>query len=92
MQYIEEVHKTLDYLVENDFHLFIQWLNPGYHDAGETWDRLGLVNQILSLPSTLTLRDGTANAGPRVREIREFIYGWAKYRNLIHACNVGQQA
>lgn len=92
MQYTEEVHDTLDYLIDNDFHLYIQWLNPGHHDQGEVWDRLGLVNQILSRSSHLSIRNGQVNAASRVQEIREFIYGWAKFRNLIIPCNGASQA
>lgn len=83
MQYTEDVQKTLDYLIEHDFYLYIQWLNPGYDDPGEVWDRLGLVNQILSVPSTFSIRNGQNDANARVQEMREFIYGWAKYRNLL---------
>lgn len=86
MQYIDDVHDTLDYFIENDFFLYMQWLNPGYSDPGENWDRLGLVNKILSVQSAFALRDGRINASDRVQEMREFIYGWATYRNLIHDC------
>ena len=86
MQYTEEVRSTLGYLIENDFFIFLQWLNPGYQDQGETWDRLGLVNQVLSVPSVVSIRDGKASPVARVQEIREFIYGWALYRNLIIPC------
>lgn len=86
MQYTREVHQTLDYLIDQDFYLYIQWLNPGYSDPGEVWDRLGLVNQILSVPSAFSIRDGKKNTVVRVQEMREFIYGWAKYRDLIFSC------
>jgi hypothetical protein len=86
LQYIKDVERTLGYLIENDFFIFLQWLNPGYHDSGETWDRLGLVNQVLSVPSVVSIRDGKTNPAARVQEIREFIYGWARYRNLIVPC------
>ena len=86
LQYIEEVNDTLTYLINADFHLYIQWLNPGHRDPGETWDRLGLVNRILATPSTFSVRDGRLNARSRVQEIRDFIYGWARFRNLIIPC------
>jgi hypothetical protein len=87
LQYTAEVHRTFTYLIENNFFIFLQWLNPGYHDAGETWDRLGLVNQILSVPSVVSIRNGGADPASRVQEVREFIYGWARYRNLIVPCD-----
>jgi hypothetical protein len=86
MQYTEEVHKTLDYLIDKDFFLYVQWLNPGCKDGGETWDRMGLVNRILSVPSAFSIRSGKVDEKPRVQEIREFIYGWALYRKLIFSC------
>jgi hypothetical protein len=86
MQYTSEVQTTLDYIARNDFFLFVQWLNPGYKDHHlVAFDNLGLVNRILSTPSVLSIRSGR-HSSERVQEIREFIYGWAKYRNLITAC------
>ena len=86
LQYTDEVRETLNYLVDQDFHLYIQWLNPGYHDPNQIHDHLDIVNEILLQTSTFTIRDGRADAHNRVREIREFINGWASYRNLVHSC------
>lgn len=86
MQYTEDVAKTLDYVKEKGFALYVQWLNPGYSDTGESWDRLGLVNRILDAPAALAIRSGKVNLSGRVQEMREFIYGWAAYRGLIFKC------
>jgi len=86
MQYTEEVAKTLNYVKEKGFALYVHWLNPGYSDQGESWDRLGLVNQILDAPAVLAIRSGKASPSTRVQEIREVIYGWAAYRGLIFKC------
>ena len=86
LQYTDKVRETLSYLVDQDFHLYIQWLNPGYSDADQMDDQLGVVDEILQETSTLTIRDGKADAHDRVREIREFIYGWASYRDLTFSC------
>ena len=86
MQYTENVRSTLDYLITENFDIYVQWLNPGYYDDGEVWDRLGLVNFILSQRSELSLRSGQIDARQRVQELREKIYAWAKYRNLIFSC------
>jgi hypothetical protein len=84
MQYVEDVEGTLDYFAKNDFSLYVQWLNParGRYPV-KTFDVLGLGNRILSTRSLFSIRDGDRDPGSRVREIREFIYGWAQYRNLI---------
>ena len=86
LQYTEDVRPTLSYLVDEEFHLYIQWLNPGYRDADQTEDHLAIVSGILLETSTLTIRDGKVDARDRVQEIREFMYGWAKYRNLVFSC------
>ena len=86
LQYTDKVRETLNYLVDQDFHLYIQWLNPGYHDADRMDDRLKIVKEILLETSTLTIRDGRVDAHDRVREIREFICGWARYRDLFFSC------
>ena len=86
LQYTDDVRKTLNYLVDRDSHLYIQWLNPGYRDGDQMDDHLGIVNEILQETSTLTIRDGKADAHDRVREIREFIFGWAKCRDLTFSC------
>lgn len=86
IQYTEDVHETTDYLIDSGFFLYVQWLNPGYRDVGETWDKLGLVNRILSVPSVLSIRSGKVHERARVQEIREFIYGWALHRKLLVPC------
>lgn len=86
IQYTEDVAKTLDYVKEKGFDIYVHWLNPGYSDPGENWDRLGLVNRILDAPSVLAVRSGKVSPAGRVQELREFIYGWAVYRGLIFKC------
>lgn len=86
LQYTGKVRETLKYLVDQDFHLYIQWLNPGYRDADRMDDQSNIVKDILLEMSTLTIRDGRVDAHDRVREIREFIYGWARNRDLIFSC------
>lgn len=86
MQYTREVTETIDYFVENDYFLYIQWLNPGYKDQNDIgyFDYLGIMNMLLALDSSVSIRNGKIPAGDRVREIVDFIYGWASSRNLIH--------
>ena len=83
MQYTDGVDETFDYFIRQDFFLYVQWLNPGHDDPGKSGDKLDLVDRILSERSVFSIRDGKRNASDRVQEIREFIYGWAKYRDLI---------
>jgi hypothetical protein len=88
MQYVAEVRDTLNYFIEHGFSLYMQWLNPGYSDDGRcTHDKLGIVDIILAERSVLPIRDARGDPQPRVQEIREFIYGWARYRDLIVPCS-----
>ena len=83
MQYTECVRETIDYFIDNKFFLYTQWLNPGFSDPAAAWDRLGISNEILSASSVLSIRDGKCDATDRAREIREYIYGWSTFRDLV---------
>lgn len=85
MQYTESVLKTLDYVFEEDFWIYLQWLNPGFSDIGETWDKLGLLNLVLAHSGIIAIRNGK-HVQSRVHEIREFIYGGASFRKLVYSC------
>ena len=84
MQYTPDVRDTLNYFLDKDFSLYIQWLNPGFRDTETVQDNLGLRDEILSAQSTFSVRDGSIDPESRVSEIREFIYGWAIFHNLIN--------
>ena len=86
IQYTETVRKTLDYVVENEFDIYVQWLNPGYSDAGENFDRLGLIPWLVGHSVTVSIRDGKKPPQQRSGELRQFIQGWAKARNLTFPC------
>ncbi|WP_423910680.1 hypothetical protein [Candidatus Spongiihabitans sp.] len=83
-QYCESSKKTFSYFIENEYSLFVHWLNPGYSDLDRPYfDYLGIMNWLLSQQSLVGIRSGKLEAKPRVDEIKEYIYGWAKSRNLI---------
>ena len=86
MQYTEAVRQTLDYVSVNEFDVFVQWLNPGHRDKGESFDRLGLLSWLIGHRATVHVRDGKPSAIDRTEELRQFIHGWAKARNLIYPC------
>jgi hypothetical protein len=85
MQYREDVFGTINYFTERDYFLFMHWLNPGYTDDSPVEDRLGLVDKILEEESLLGVRNGQIVVDNRVNEIRDFIYGWAKMRDLLQS-------
>jgi len=84
VQYKEEARETYRYFIGQGFFLFIHWLNPGYGDPDTPYyDSLGFENWLLAYTSLLGIRSGKVGAAPRVQEMKDFIYGWAKSRNLI---------
>jgi len=86
VQYTDSVQATFSYVTEAGFDLYVQWLNPGFSDSGESFDRLGLVPQLLAKRATLSIRNGKANLHSRTEELRQFVFGWAKARNLTFPC------
>ena len=82
MQYTESVMETLDFFTEQGFLVFLHWLNPGYSDLAAYPDSLGIYAAIQHRHSLTGIRNGQVNPAPRVRELRDFIYGWASSRRL----------
>lgn len=85
-QYAEAVFDTYDFVIDEAFHIYVQWLNPGFQDAGSVPDKLGLVPRLLHHDAILSMRDGKADPNDRTEEIRQFIFGWAKARGLTFIC------
>lgn len=86
VQYAELGRNSFMYAFENEFEVFSQWLNPGYNDNGENFDRLGFAPWLVAQGATISMRDATRPIQPRAEEIRQFIDGWASARGLTFAC------
>lgn len=84
--YVEQCEKTFNYLLENNYCICVQWLNPGCHDDGEVFDRLGLVDKLLHSGAIFSMRSGKEPADSRVQEIVDYISGWARSRGLVYGC------
>lgn len=85
MQYKNDVTESLDYFIENGYSIYLHWLNPGYSDPAVIYhDTHGIVPYLLSKDSIIGIRNGRAASTSRVNEMRDYIYGWAKFRNLIN--------
>lgn len=83
-QYRDDVKNSYEYFIQKGYFIFVHWLNPGYSDQGVTaYDALGLVSWLLSKKSLVGIRSGELAANSRVEEIKQFIYGWAKAKNLV---------
>jgi hypothetical protein len=89
VQYRTDVHQTIQYFNDNNYLIYCQWLNPGYHDSNDTmsFDGLGLLNYITSLGGIVCVRSGKNDLTSRCEELESFIYGWAYYRDLIQIDN-----
>lgn len=83
-QYRDDVRETFDYFFSKGYEVFVQWLNPGHSDPERYTDNLGLQDYLLKKGATLQVRDGRVDPAPRVKEIRQFILGWATHRDLVY--------
>jgi hypothetical protein len=83
IQYTADVTDTIDYFLENDYSIYAQWLNPGYHDPERQQDTLALMPYLLNAGAIVSIRDGQNDPGPRVQELSDFLYGWARSRGLL---------
>lgn len=82
-QYREDVRETFDFFFHEGYEVIVQWLNPGFDDNGSYEDNLELRDYLLNNGATLQVRNGQINETPRVKELGQFIFGWASYRNLV---------
>jgi hypothetical protein len=82
-QYRQDVKGTFDYFFAQGYEVFVQWLNPGHNDPKQYMDSLGLQDYLLSKGATLQVRNGHIDPAPRVKELRQFILGWATHRDLV---------
>jgi hypothetical protein len=82
-QYREDVRETFDFFFKEGYEVFVQWLNPGFNDSEFYADNLSLQEYLLNKGATLQIRDGRIDPAVRVRELRQFILGWANYRDLV---------
>ena len=85
MQYVNTekvtVLDTLRCFIDRDYTLYVQQLNPGHVGSGPVQEDQAITDTILEARSTLAIRDGNTDPYGRVKELEEFIYGWAKYRH-----------
>ena len=82
VQYRHEAMDTIDFFLTRGYALYVQWLNPGYRDSGPVPDSLGLMPYLLHIGATVAIRDATVRPRARVRDIEDFIVGWASNRRL----------
>ena len=84
MQYTNTAYDDFEHFIDYGYDIFVQWLNPGYSDAAAYSDDSSLVSRLLHSGATLHVRDGRLPPEQRICEMRQYILGWATYRNLLH--------
>lgn len=82
-QYREDVRETFDFFFHEGYEVFVQWLNPGFDDNGSYEDNFELRDYLLKNGATLQVRNGQIKDASRVKELRQFILGWASYRDVV---------
>ena len=83
IQFRNDSTRTFDWFSENNYFLFVHWLNPGWSDSSRYQDEHNISQIILDRNSLLGIRSGKTRPEERVQEMRDFIYGWAQSRNLL---------
>ena len=74
VQYIKDGIKTIDWFRDHGYYLYIQWINPGYHDQRPYDDFLKLEKRYQS-GGTFTKRSGKEKK-ERASDIVEFLRRW----------------
>lgn len=79
-----EAEQTFKYFADRGYFMLIHWLNPGYSQERKKGK---IVYQLLNNvpPHTFIFyeMDGNDNAKNRVQEMKDFIYSWAKRKDLF---------
>lgn len=86
LQYVKAVTKTINYFERHNYFLYLHWLNPGYHDEHDKplFYNYGIINNIMEKEGTMIgVRNAKLGVDARVGEIKDFLYGWAKGRELL---------
>ncbi len=86
MQYHENIDNTFQFFLDNEYSMYVHWLNPGFKDS-ETipyGDYLGLIGYLMHQDNcTVSIRNGKHDSIERVLEIKQYLYGWAKFNNQL---------
>lgn len=83
MQYRPDVTRTIDYFLHHRYSIYTQWLNPGFSDPARQPDSLALIPYLLDREGVISIRNGKADPQARVQELSDFLYGFARSRDLI---------
>jgi hypothetical protein len=84
-QYVETAKETINYFSKKGYFIYMHRLNPGIDDKRkQKKDELGILDCVLNQQNSLVgIRNAKINRVDRIREISDFLYGWANLRGLI---------
>lgn len=76
VQYTEKGLKTISYFKDKGYFIYIQWINPGYHDRNDVVleDHLGFANSFKN-HGEFHIASGKEKV-KRVRAVKEFLVKW----------------
>jgi len=74
VQYTEKGIRTINWFKDNGYYLYIQWLNPGYHDKEEYSDFLEFEKKFGN-QGKFTKCSGKEKV-TRIYAIKQFLYTW----------------
>ncbi|WP_153464081.1 hypothetical protein ACJA3J_02445 [Halobacillus sp. SY10] len=83
IQFKKDALNTLKYFQDNEYSIYLHWLNPGFKDPYEYIDSENIIHEILNMKALVGKRDGKCNAEGRVKEIRNYIYSWARTNGCL---------
>lgn len=85
IEYKPGLKKTFNFFIQNNYFMFIHWLTPGYKESttAQLFYTQGALNHILPYKSLVGVRDANEKVEVRVQELKDYIYMWAKKRNLL---------
>lgn len=83
IQFKQDALDTLNHFKNNNYFIYLHWLNPGFNDSYEYPDSEGIIPEILKMGSIIGKRNGKINADDRVLEIQNFIFDWANRNGLL---------
>ena len=78
--YHKNVKQNFDYFIKKGYHLYIQWLNPGYSDEYDAslFYQYGIIDYLLNCGAEVSVQNGKNDAAARVELIRNYLYGWRR--------------
>lgn len=88
--YHKNVKQNFDYFIKKGYHLYIQWLNPGYSDEYDAslFYQYGIIDYLLNCGAEVSVQNGKNDATARVELIRNYLYGWRR-KSLQNTENAG---